>query len=177
MNRDAWIGLAALCVLAAFVTVLVMLAGTDDEVPASSPAARSDALPTLEVAPLDEAPIATVEIETAPQADGQPGGAVSTSEMIARYERESVDAGWAEAAEDRLRAYLGGVLEGGSEVLELECRETLCRTRIEFTDPSRRTRGMASLMEALQAPGGPVRQVAIERLGTIRATLLLAPAG
>lgn len=131
---------------------------------------------TAQIIELGEEParpaITTIELE-ATESTAQPDNMGAGSDLIARFEQERVNPGWARHAAAQLTGRVEDVLAGhGGSIYAMECRATACRFTVQFETATSRPDGVAAMLEALQASGIPAL---VERADRTRATLLVAP--
>lgn len=159
MRRNDWL-IAAALVLAALAALLYQpQAGDTGDVGGMGPAGGIVELPAAEAPP-----VATVELEAR---ERDP----AATELSTRFERERVDAGWAESARAELDASLARVYaDYGARLAAADCRTSVCRVRLEVTDESRRPAAVADALAALQRDG---HATLLERASGTRATLVI----
>lgn len=159
MRRNDWL------IAAAVVAVLLaaLLYDPSDRRPDAG-GERGGGAGVVELPAVEAPAVATVELEARERE-------AAASELGTRFDRERVDAAWAEAARAELDASLARVVDDyDARLAEVDCRSSACRVRFEVADEARRPAAVAAALAALQRDG---HATLLERAAGRQATLVI----
>jgi hypothetical protein len=111
-----------------------------DQLRARSPAAAASTAPE---APPADAALERDPAPTLPQAVSEP--AALQASYDAAFDRELADAGWARNEERAIVGFFDTDAAQGARLERVECRESMCRMRIQFQDPAAHQRFLVNL--------------------------------